>query len=393
MMGAVPRLRYQLVLFTLIRTVINTMYRMVYPFLPAFVRGIGVDLQAISLALGGRSVVGAVGPFLAAIADARGRKAGMLAGLGLFFLGVSLVVIWPTFWAFMGALVLTGLGKAVFDPAVYAYLGDRVPYKRRGTAIGLLEFGWSFSFIVGVPLMGMLISSQGWMAPFPLLAVLGLVSLVLVARFVQDDRPDTPAKVTIWLNLTAVFRHRSAVAGLAVGLLSSAANEMINLVFGVWLEEILGLQIAALGAASLVIGLSELGGETLVSGLTDRLGKKRAIAVGLALNSLAALALPLLGQSVPGAFTGLFLFYITFEFTLVSIIPMMTEVLPEARATLVGANSAGLSMGRALGAFAAPLIYSGSLLPNAVAVVLLNLLALVALRRVAGEPAPDALQP
>jgi hypothetical protein len=35
------RLRYQLILFTTIRAVFNTMYRMIYPFLGVFARGLG----------------------------------------------------------------------------------------------------------------------------------------------------------------------------------------------------------------------------------------------------------------------------------------------------------------------------------------------------------------
>ena len=60
-----------------------------------------------------------------------------------------------------------------------------------------------------------------------------------------------------------------ALLGLTMGLFTSASNEVVNLVFGVWLEDSFGLRIAALGAASAVIGLSELGGETLSVGFTD----------------------------------------------------------------------------------------------------------------------------
>ena len=59
---------------------------------------------------------------------------------------------------------------------------------------------------------------------------------------------------------------------------ASAGNELVNLIFGVWLEDSFGLQIAALAGASAVIGFSELGGESLAALLTDRIGKPRALA-------------------------------------------------------------------------------------------------------------------
>ena len=177
-----------------------------------------------------------------------------------------------------------------------------------------------------------------------------------------------------------MIRYSPALAGLAVGLFSSAANEVINLVFGVWMETSFGLQIAALGAAAAVIGFAELTGESLVGVWVDRIGKPRAIAMGLLANSLTALIFPFLGQTLPGAVVGLFLFYLTFEFTLVSTIPMMTEILPSARATMMAINISALSLGRALGAFVAPTLFAWGMGTSAGAAVVFNLLALIALR-------------
>lgn len=359
------------------------MHRMVYPFLAVFGRGLGVDLAALSLALTVRSVVGTFGPLLASVADSRGRKAGMLFGTLLFTLGVSIVVFWPSFFAFLIALALTTLGKFVFDPSMQAYLGDRISYQKRGLVIAFTEFGWSISFIVGVPAIGFLIARRGWSAPFPLLASLGLLTMVLLAWQLPRDPVPASDRPGIWENFRAVLTHTPALLGLLMGLLMSSANEVVNLVFGVWMEDSFGLQIAALGAASAVIGFAELGGEFLVGGLTDRLGKTRAVAIGILLNCIAALLLPMLGRTMSGAFAGLFLFFITFEFTLVSSIPLMIEILPSARATLMSANVAGLSLGRALGAlFASPLYMLGNspgITASALAAIGFNVLALIAL--------------
>jgi DHA1 family inner membrane transport protein len=378
-------LRFHILTFTGTRTVFNTMHRMVYPFLAVFGRGLGVDLAALSLALTLRSGAGTLGPFLASVADSRGRKAGMIFGSVLFTAGVGLVVVWPTFTAFLSALVLTTLGKYVFDPAMQAFLGDRISYQRRGLVIAFTEIGWSLSFVIGVPLVGFLIARRGWLAPFPLLTLLGLLTMGLLAVMLPRDPAPMEGRRDLWTNLHSVLRHSPALTGLLMGLLLSTANEVVNLVFGVWMEDSFGLQIAALGAASAVIGFAELGGELLVGGLTDRLGKPRAVGSGILLNSVAALMLPLLGRSISGAFLGLFLFYITFEFTLVSSIPLMTEILPAARATLLAANVAGLSLGRAVGALLATPLYTISASPgitaSALAAVFFNVLALFALYR------------
>lgn len=375
------RMRYQLTLFTIIRAVINTMHRMIYPFLGVFARGLGVNIAELSLALTARSVIGTFGPFAAIVADKRGRKFGMLLGLGVFTGGVAVVVFWPTLIGLTIALVMSTMGKYIFDPSMQAYIGDRVPYERRGLAIAITEFGWSLAFILGMPLMGFVISRNGWMAPFPLLVLMGALMIGLLYFILprEDHQPDPDA--TVFSNVRLVLVSVPALAGLSIGLWASAGNEVVNLIFGVWLEDAFALKIAALAGASAVIGFSELFGEGLVALFVDRLGKHRAVAIGLLANSGSALLLPLLGQTSAGALVGLFLFYITFEFTLVSIIPMMTEVLPGARATVMALNVAGESLGRAIGAPLAPFLYHYGFPIVTIGAVVFNIFALLALMR------------
>jgi predicted MFS family arabinose efflux permease len=380
------RLRFQLLIVMVLRTIFNTMHRMVYPFLGTFARGLGVDITALSFALTGRSLMGAFVPFIAAISDQRGRRFGMLAGIALFTSGVALVAIWPSLWTLTAALILALLGKYLFDPAMQAYFGDRIPYERRGLALAVTEVGWSLSFILGVPAMGFLIARFGWSAPFPLLAVLGLGMFAVIWWMApRRDANHVPAS-NPWANFGAVLRNVPALAGISIALWASAGNELVNLIFGVWLEDSFGLQIAALAGASAVIGLSELGGEGLVALLTDRIGKPRALFLGLLANSAAAVLLPFIGRTEIGALVGLFLFYITFEYVLVSHVPMMTELLPGVRATVMAFNVTGHSLGRAIGAFLAPFIYRqfGFLFVALLAVVF-NVFGLIALRKLQME--------
>ena len=365
-----------------LRTIFNTMHRMVYPFLGTFARGLGVDITALSLALTGRSLVGALVPFIASIADQRGRRFGMLAGIVLFTTGVALVALWPSLWTLTTALILALLGKYLFDPAMQAYFGDRIPYQRRGLALAVTEVGWSLSFIIGVPAMGLLIARYGWSAPFPVLAALGAGMFIVTWWMApRRDASHVPAR-SPWANIGTVLRNGPALAGISIALWASAGNELVNLVFGVWLEDSFGLQIAALAGASAVIGLSELSGEGLVALLTDRIGKPRALFLGLLANSIAAVLLPLIGRTEFGALAGLFLFYISFEYVLVSHVPMMTELVPGARATVMAINVTGHSLGRAIGAFVAPFVYRqvGFLFVAFLAVVF-NLIGLLFLHR------------
>jgi len=351
------RLRFQLAFFTVIRTVFNTLHRMVYPFLGVFARGLGVDVTTLSVIVTARSVMGFTAPFISSVSDQRGRRFGMLSGVVLFTLAMTLVAFHPSLVTLSLALILALVGKYLFDPAMQAYLGDRIEYKRRGLALSITEIGWSLAFIAGIPLMGFLIARYGWSAPFPLLAALGVGMFIIIWRMIPREDPHHAPVSHPWANFGIVLKNVPALAGISISIWASSANELVNLIFGVWLEDTFALKIAALAGASAVIGFSELGGEGLVALFTDKLGKPRALALGLSASAVSAIVLPLIGRTELGALIGLFFFYITFEFVMVSHIPLMTEVLPEARATLMAFNLAGHSLGRVIGALLATLIY------------------------------------
>jgi len=376
------RIRFQLIIFMFLRTILNTAHRMVYPFLSIFARGLGVDIASMSLLMTARALLGATSPLFAPIADQRGRKFGMLLGIAIFTLGVGIVAIYPTFWTLAIALILALIGKYMFDPSMQAYFGDRIPYSQRGTALAVTEVAWSMSFIAGVPVMGFLIGKFGWSAPFPIFTVAGLMVFAVIWKIIPNKDSHHELTTDSKIGYRAVFTSIPALAGISIAMWASAGNELVNVIFGVWLEDSFGLKIAALAGASAVIGISELSGEGLVAFTTDKLGKPLALTIGLVCNTLASILLPFIGQTQIGALIGLFLFYITFEYILVSHIPLMTELVPSARATMLSVNVTGHSLGRALGAFLATFIYQqfGFMLVAFTAVVF-NLAAFLALRR------------
>jgi predicted MFS family arabinose efflux permease len=397
-------LRYQVLAFSVTRTIINTAFRMIYPFLPAISRGLGVSVESITLAITLRSGMGLLSPAFGSFADIWGRKLALLLGVLMFTAAMILVAVAPTYPALVISLVLVGASKIVFDPAMYAYLGDKVPYHQRGLAIGIAEFGWSGAFLLGIPVAGWLItrgssafflwtqsiplgiprignfsSGERWDAPYIWLALLGVGLIALLWRILPQDVPQEAARTSLLQGFKTIFAFPPALAGLLISLLISASNETVNIVYGIWMEDAFGLQIAALAAASAVIGIAELGGEGLVAGFVDRIGKRRAVGLGLVTYAAACILLPILGTTPQGALIGLFFFYLTFEFTIVSSIPLMTQLVPSARATLMAGNVAAFSLGRVLGSLIGPFLYTFGLPVNAVAAALMNLVGLAAL--------------
>jgi predicted MFS family arabinose efflux permease len=274
----------------------------------------------------------------------------MLLAVGGLAIAMALVFGSPTYAIVAIGMFISGLSKSIFDPALQAYVGQRVDYHRRGMVIGLIELSWAASTLIGIPLIGLLIDGVGWRSPFLVLSIASMLCWLLLIRVIQPDSPVPGSKPPSLHHWRKLFQSHAALGSLAFGFLLGMANDAVFVVYGVWFESSFGLNVVELGFATIVIGLAELGGELLTATISDRLGLKRSVLLGLIITIPGYILLPILGQTLPLALLALFLALICFEFTVVSMFPLVTEVLPAARATLFSAFMAMISLGRMTGA-------------------------------------------
>lgn len=342
-----------LIVTGLCRLVLNTARRFAYPFAPEISRGLGVPITHVTAMLAVNQVSGVLGLFAGPLADRFGFRTTMLTGLSLLSVGMLVAGVDATYTTVLTALFLSGLAKNVFDPAVQAYVGEHVPYQRRGLAIGFIEMSWAGSTLIGIPLVGLVIAAYGWQRPFAILGLLGLIGIAAIRMGIPADPPrrNVPLGPRLLVQAWRQLAHsRAARALLLMGFLISMANDGLFVIIGVWLEQQFDLSVAAIGFGTIVIGLSELSGEFLTVALADRLGKKRAIMLGLVLGAAAYAALPWLQQSLGVALAGLFGLFLCVEFTIVTTFSLATEVLPQQRATMMAGLLAAAGLGRMAGA-------------------------------------------
>lgn len=367
---------------TFSRLVLNTTRRFVYPFAPVLSRGLGVPLTAITSIIAATQATSLLGLFSGPLADRLGYKVMMLLGLGMLTIGLFAGGFLPFYGVVLAALLLAGLGKSIFDPAIQAYVGQRVPFERRGLVIGVLEFSWAGSSLVGIPLVGFLIHYLGWRAPFFALGIAGLLSFVALAVSISGDekfldRRQSAGYLKAW---QALGKQRSALGAIGFAFLVSAANDNLFVVYGAWLEQSFSLSIIALGVGTGVIGVAELCGESLTAAFSDRLGLKRSVMIGMALCVISYGALPLMRQSLPLSLGGLFLIFLTYEFTIVTALSLGTELLPAFRATMMSAFLAAAGIGRMTGALIGLSIWlSGGIRLTALVSAVISAMGLIAL--------------
>ena len=385
---------FKLGLITFCRLVLNTSRRFAYPFAPALSRGLGVDLTTVTNLIAVNQATGILSVFFGPLADKLGYRLMMMTSLGMLGAGMLAAGLHPTYVFVLAALLLAGLAKNVFDPAIQAYVGHTVPFERRGLVIGVLEISWAASSLIGIPAAGFMIDKWGWDAPFLAMGIASLLGLLLLRLFipkVHERGTELYRPLDYWEMWRLLFREKTARGAMAYIFLMSMSNDNLFVVYGAWLEKDFGLSVVALGLGTTVIGVAELAGEFLTASLADRLGLKRTVFIGLVLTSIAYLALPFIGAGIGLALFGLGLIFLAFELTIVASLSLATELLPQARATMMAGFLASAGLGRVAGALIGVRIWlAGGITVTAIVSAGCGLLALLCLwRGLIGWPHSD----
>jgi DHA1 family inner membrane transport protein len=347
---------------TFFRLVLNTARRFAYPFAPALSRGLGVSLTAVTSLIAVNQLTSLLGVVVGPLSDRLGYRNMMVTGLVLLGVGMLAAAAFPVYALVLSALLLAGVGKSIFDPAVQAWAGSRVPYRRRARVIGILETSWSASTLIGIPLVSVLMDLYGWQSPFLAMGVAGCLGAVVLFFIIPKATHHVHSAGSLSEYLGAfgqLAASKPALGALGYAFFISAANDNLFVVYGAWLEKDFGLGILALGMGTSVIGAAELLGEGITAAASDRLGLKRAVIIGLSLCSLSYFALPGLDGSLTAAMAGLAILFFTFEFSIVTSLSLCTELLPGCRATMMSGFLAAAGIGRVLGALMGTAVWHG----------------------------------
>jgi len=375
----------KIVVVVICRLVLSTARRFAYPFAPVLSRELGVPLTSITSLIAVNWATSLLGIFFGPLADRFGYRKMMVLGLVMLTVGMFAGGFFPFYGVILITLFLAGLGKIVFDPAVQAYVSERVPYNRRATAIGFLEISWAGSTLLGIPLIALLIDNVGWRSPFFAMGAIGLAGIIaLIVLFPQDEKLISKPRRSLSVKkvLPIIVQDKASLGALTYVFFFSAAIDNLFVVYGAWLEKAFSVGIVALGMTTGVIGVAELLGEILVVTISDRFGLKRVIMIGVTICIFTYGLLPFAGQSLLPALVGLFIHFLIFEFTIISSVALCTELQPEMRATVIAGFFAAAGMGRIVGALiGGPIWLAGGIVATGLVSSGITVLALISLCR------------
>jgi EmrB/QacA subfamily drug resistance transporter len=130
------------------------------------------------------------------LGDILGRRRLLLVGVALFAAASALCSIAPSLGWLIAARAVQGLGAAVMMALTMALVGEAVPKRKTGSAMGLLGTMSAVGTALGPSLGGVLIAWSGWQSIFLVNLLLGIVAFALAQRCLPADSQSPKAGQT-----------------------------------------------------------------------------------------------------------------------------------------------------------------------------------------------------
>ena len=137
-------------------------------------------------------------PLWGKLADLRGRRPVMLAGMALFLLGSVLSGAAGGMVALIAFRGIQGAGAGALQPVALTIIGDLFTLEERGRMQGIFGAVWGLAAISGPLLGGLIVHAFGWRWVFFVNVPFGLLSAAMLVTFHRDPaRTTAPARLDL----------------------------------------------------------------------------------------------------------------------------------------------------------------------------------------------------
>ena len=160
-------------------------------------------------------------PIAGRLSDARGRKLVFAAAVAVFALGSLVCALSTSLAVLIAGRVVQSLGAGAIAPAATAIIGDSVPERRQGAALGLIYGAFALAAVLGSVLGGVLVDggqalglAYPWHLIFWVNIPLAVVTLLLALGLPDDD----PQRQRVGFDGVAI----ALIAGFAACVMAAA---------------------------------------------------------------------------------------------------------------------------------------------------------------------------
>lgn len=210
-------------------------------------------------------VIGA--PLLAVLGARWSRRALLVTLMALFALGNFASALAPDYSLMMAMRLLSGFPHGTYFGIAALVAASLVPRHKRAQAVALAMLGLSLATLLGVPLATALGQWLGWRTAFIFVALVAVIAMALIWRWVPDSRPDQNISPLAELN---ALKNKQVWLTLGIGAIGFGGMFAVFSYIKPTMMSVSGLTEAGVPVVLALFGAGMVVGNLLGARLADK---------------------------------------------------------------------------------------------------------------------------
>lgn len=311
---------------------------------------LGVTMGQAGLLITIFSLVFAVSaPILLFLTAAIERKKLTLIALSTFFVGNLIAVFSFSYPMLFISRIVSAASASILIVLCIMMASSIVQPEYRGRAIGIVSMGVSGSLVFGIPFGLILGEAFGWRAPFVLIAILTVLSMIGVYFFMTKIyTSEKPLPLQSQLKMVS---SKSVLFALLTTLFVLAGHTTLYAYLNPFVSETMNMNGFWLSVVYLAFGIAAVSGGGAGGALSDHFGPKRTILTVITLFIFAIISLPFATFNIIIFFVVLIIWGMMSWAVSPPIQSFLIETAPKNADILVSLNNSALHFGIAIGSF------------------------------------------
>ncbi|MEU0136754.1 MFS transporter [Streptomyces sp. NPDC006296] len=275
------------------------------------------------------------------------RKRMLMLLMGLFIVGNVVSALAPVFGVMLAGRVIASLAHGAFFGIGSVVAADLVAPEKKAGAIAMMFTGLTVANVVGVPLGTFIGQNLGWRVTFFVVAGLGVLGLIGVAKLVPEQPKPQGVRISHEL---AAFRNVQVLLAMAMTVLGFGGVFAAITYVTPMMTDIAGFAPSSVTWLLVLFGLGMVGGNLLGGMFADR---RLMPMLYVSLGALATV-LALFTVTAHHTFTAAVTLFLIGALGFATVPPLQKRVLDQAAGapTLASAvNIGAFNLGNALAAW------------------------------------------
>ncbi len=320
--------------------------------------GIVISIFAVS-----RAISAAIVP---AISDKTGRRIILIGALFTYSISTALLGIARSFESLLILRIIEGAAAGTAFPTAEALLVDSVSIEERGAWMGKYFTTFSFGFIIGPALGGLLFTFgkdilnlnilTAFIVPFAFTGFLGLMATIFIILFVNDVVVEKPAnylsdRSTTGFNVVTPYMS----SFILVGIISGFAIGLVIPIFTLYMTDVFSLDEGTIGFVFTISGSAALLVNYPAGRLSDKINRMNIVIIGMIFAGLG-----FIGVAISTSLIMVIVFFIFRQMAFQAYLPayrafQADKIPPMIRGRIMGRIQSSFNVGSVLG----PLVGAG----------------------------------